>query len=108
MKLFIGTLFLLILSTVCASGLPQSPSQVSVVKTKDELNYEGMAKISKVFVGERNNTQTDELEASCQKWVYDQMIKKEAPYFRVWCTRTVDVIMREYRYTGNLLIKTWK
>lgn len=90
-----------------AAGLPRSASSVEIIKEKNLLTYENFPRIAKVFVGERNNTQTDELEATCQKWVFDQIQKKEAPYFRAWCTRTKDIVLREYRYTGNLLIKNW-
>lgn len=103
--------FFVILSFVAmplfAGILPQNPSEIEVIKKKNLPNYENIPRISKQFKGERNNTNTDEVEAKCQQWVFNQLKKKEAPYFKVWCTREVDVIMREYIYTGNLLIKNW-
>lgn len=105
MKWIIFSLITILSWTSFATGLPQRAEDVEIIKEKDVMTYENIPSIIKTFEGERNNTQTDELQGQCQQWVFKELAKREAPYFRVWCTRIKDVVLRQYRYDGNLLIR---
>ncbi len=100
--------FLLLGSSLAKAKLPQTPSEVEVIKEADVLTYENIPTIKKVFKGARDADQRQALERDCQNWVSSEVAKAEAPYFRAWCTLTKDIVIREYRYTGTLLIKNWK
>lgn len=90
------------------AGVPNSPDAVEVIKTKDLLQYQNIPVISKEFKGERNSTDTSVIEKQCQDWVYAQVQSLGKNVFRTWCTRKKDIVLREYVYIGNVLIKTWK
>lgn len=103
----LAIIFAMLYSSVLMAKLPQSTSDVEVIKEKDVLTYENIPRIAKTFKGARDNDQRQAIEEECRKWIVDQVNKSEAPYFRAWCTFKKDIVLREYSYTGNLLIKNW-
>lgn len=102
---FILTLVMFI--NLSFAGLPTQADQVEIIKAEDEMTYENIPRISKVFKGARDVSQREELQKACQEFVIDELMKAEAPYFRVWCTLTKDIVVREYALTANLLIRNW-
>lgn len=98
----------LLYTSLSFAKLPQSPAEVEVLKEKDELTYENIPRIKKLFKGARDNDQRQILEEDCRKWVATQVVQANAPYYKVWCTLKKDIVLREYSYTGNLLIKNWR
>ena len=89
------------------SKLPENTSEVEVINQTQLPRFMNIPRISKTFQGARDQSEKEELEKKCRIWVMRELLKKEAPYFRAWCTLEKDVIIREYRYIGNILIKSW-
>ena len=100
-------LVLLFLCSSAMAALPQNENEVEIIRSNKQLIYTSIPMISKTFKGARDTQQRDEIEKICQAWIMKQIKNADAPYFRAWCTRETDVILREYRYTANLLIKNW-
>ena len=98
--------FLLFLNFAQAA-LPTQSSDVEIIKAEDEWGYENIPRISKVFRGARDISQRDELQKLCQDFVMNEIKKGEAPYFKAWCTLTKDIVIREYTFTANILIRNW-
>ena len=109
MESWMKTLFIMlfVMSSTAFAGIPRVSSDVEIIKTSQVNQYENIPRITKMFKGERNSTQTEEVERRCQEWVMAEILKKDAPVYRAWCTRKIDVILREYQYIGNVLIKNW-
>jgi hypothetical protein len=99
---------LLVLTLSAHAGLPRTAAEVEITKHSTEATYENFPTIKMVFEGERNNTNYEEVENKCRSFVMEELAKKDAKYFRVFCSRRKDVVMRNWEYTAYLLIKTWK
>lgn len=98
----------LLYSSFSNAKLPQAPAEVEIINESDVLTYENIPTIKKLFKGARDADQRQALERDCQNWVSTEVSKAEAPYFRAFCVLTKDIVIREYRYTGTLLIKNWR
>lgn len=101
-------IFIFFFSLSAHAALPQQASEVEIIKEEDLATFENIPRISMYFRGAKNREQQEILEDKCQSWVFDTMKQETAPYFKVWCTLTKDIILREYTYTANLLIKNWQ
>lgn len=101
------TLLICLLSLNLSANLPRNASEVEITKYGEETTYENIPVIKMIFTGERNNTDSSIPEGKCRDFVMAELAKADANYFRVYCSKRVDVISRYYEYTANLLIKTW-
>lgn len=104
-KLMTLTLILLLANTFAA--LPTQQSDVDVFKELEQPQFENIPLQKNVFKGAKDSQEREALKEKCQQWVITELQKAQAPYFKAWCSLKTDIILREYSYTGYLLIKSW-
>lgn len=100
-------LLLILISSQVFAELPKSAEEVRVIEETVEPIFENIPRIKKIFKGAQSIDEKLELQHKCQDWVMNKVSEKAAPYFRVWCSLKKDVVLREYAFTGNLLIQNW-
>lgn len=98
---------LLLMSLNLYAELPSSYEAIKVIKKKDAVTYKNIPRILKHFKGERNSTDTSSIEKECQEWAFSQIQDIKKNVFRVWCTKSIDVVLRQHVYSANILIKNW-
>lgn len=88
--------------------LPTTAGEVTLFKkVKDQPQFENIPRLTKTWEGAKNPSERDSLETECKLFIIKKLREAEAPYFKVWCTRETDIILRQYNISAHLLIKTW-
>lgn len=96
------------LSTSVAAKLPTQTDEVTLFKKEsDQPTYENIPRLTQTWEGAKNPSERDALETECKSFVMTKLKEADAPYFKVWCTRKTDIVLRQYVITAHLLIKTW-
>jgi len=106
MRLFI-VFFSLIFNPLAQGALPTQFGDVPIFKDSNQPQFENIPMQKFTFKGAKSPQDREVLKERCQRWIISELQKGEAPYFKAWCSLKTDVILREYSYTGYLLIKTW-
>ena len=101
-------LALLFTSPLAFADLPTTASEVEIIPATKELKYENFPTIKKEFEGARNVADRDVTRKLCQEWVMQEMAKRDAKYFRAFCSEKKDIVLREYVLTSVLILKTWR
>ncbi|MCB0420550.1 MAG: hypothetical protein KDD61_06125 [Bdellovibrionales bacterium] len=104
---YVLTFCIILFSFPVFANLPINSSEVEVVNIEDQADYQNIPKVSKEFRGAKNTAERKENEIKCQEWVFRTMTEHQTPLYKVWCALKKDVVLREYIYTGNILIKNW-
>ncbi|MCB0342563.1 MAG: hypothetical protein H6626_14465 [Pseudobdellovibrionaceae bacterium] len=80
-------------------------SDIPVVQQGEHPEFSGMPEISMVF---RSGSDKNALREKCQSWALATVNQvHEDKVFAVWCEYSADVVLREYVYKGQVIVKNW-
>lgn len=83
-------------------------NDVSVINESEQLTFDHIPNIYKVFSGARDKTQKSEQIENCKAWIEENSKQFDTQkIFKYWCSEKADPILRQYIITGHILLKNW-